>query len=35
MKHAVHTAEKISHNIKQIKVQQGTFVSKYLMMNTH
>lgn len=29
MKHAV----KISHNITQIKIQQGTFVRKYFIMN--
>jgi hypothetical protein len=35
MKHTVHTAVKISHNITQFKVQQGIFVSKYLIMNIH
>ena len=34
MKNAVHTAVKISHNISQIKVQQGIFFSKYLIMCT-
>jgi hypothetical protein len=35
MKHAVHTAIKISYNITQIQVLQGIFVSKYLIMNIH
>lgn len=35
MKHTVHTVVKISHNATQIKVQQGTFVRKYFIMNIH
>jgi len=32
MKNVVCTAVKVSHNITQIKIQQGICVSKYLIM---
>ena len=34
MKHVVCTAVKVSHNITQIKIQQGICFGKYLIMCT-
>jgi len=34
MKHVICTAGRMSHNITQIKIQQGICVSKYLIMCT-